>query len=489
MRKLLLVLTVIALLAMAGCIQTGYDRFVDKGKEEGWTAQQIEAAYDYFLKSAFMVKGDDGRYTIDTTKISVEDAYQMAGNILNDLDHVLGTSDANWQKLMKAMPSAKLGFEREEQRWLYIQSQLGQVKTYLEFRDMLGYRLTAKDKQYDIAYLWPDNVHTNFTADYLEQAKANGTLKEVEREFVYLYTPYGYKDPDPANPDDKNAFIWRPKLQGYLIVSYAILNSTPPKELRADYCEIFRASLNGVTISHESQPCLRAFRTLSGTRLEVVVLDYDREGEGGFGIVDKVYPVNVDTGSELYDTYPSIFRELADSRTERTARNRDWPEPELTLRIVRVGDVEEWRGDFNEDGWTVPYEYRDEYAVDWSTQVIKVDKPDGYPFDKIKYVVKRWKNNSVWEYYEPNEAYSGEMENVYGSGHSVYAQPRGEATKAVYTDKVCGALKFIIYRDGGEWVKIADLDGTGKLQYKVIGVADPRGVRVSSDSSAPHYGY
>ena len=344
---------------------------------------------------------------------------------------------------------------------------------------MLGYNLTEKDKKYDIAYLWPGNVHTNFTADYLERAKANGTLREVERGLVYLYTPYGYKDPDPANPNDSNAFVWRSKLQGYYIVSYAILNSKPPTRLKADYVEIFRANVNGTKVELESKPCLRAFRKLSGSRLEVVILDYDHEGEPGFGVIDAVKPVYADTGSELYSDYSSLFRDLADSRAAQIRRNRDWPEPQLNLRIVRVGDVKEWKGDFNNAGWTVPYEYKDKYGVDWGTQVIKADKPEGYPFYRIKYIVKSWKNDSVWEYYEPAKAYAGEMEAVYSTRHAVHVQLKGQASRSVYTDKACGALKFIVYRDGEEWVKIADLDGTGKLQYKIVGVPDPSTVRAS----------
>ena len=479
----------LAMLFLGGCVKTGYQRFVDKGKQAGWTKEQIEAAYDYFLKSEFMTKGEDGRYTIDTTKISAEDAYQMAGNILNDLDHVLGTDDPEWQRLLRAMPTAKLAFEREEQRWLYIQSQLGQVKTYFDFQTMLGEQLTDKDKEYRIAYLWPANVHTDFTADYLEKAKAAGKLREVEREFVYLYTPYGYKDPDPEHPDDANAFVWRAKLQGYVIVSYAILNSKPPDSLRADYCEVYRANVSGTEITPESKPCLRAFRKLNGQILEVVVLDYDREGEAGFGVPDKVESVYASTGSALYARYPSLFETLAESRAEQAKRDRTYTEQRPTLQIVHVGEAKEWKGDFNPDGWTVPYEYHDQYGVDWTARIVKQDKPEGYPFDRIKYVVKVWKKNSVWEYYAPTDAYIGEMEIVLGGGHNVYIQPKGKAQRTVYADDVCGSLRMIIYRDGSEWVKLVDLDGTGKLQYRIIGVPNPSEVSSSAGSEHSIHGW
>lgn len=468
---LLLLLPV--LLFLSGCIETGYDKFVKNCPDE-WTKRQVEAAYDYALKMAFMVKQDGGTYVIDRTKVGIEEASAVVSGVLGDINYVL--SNENWRRLLNTMPSQRAAFEREEQRWLYIQSQLGQRKLYLDFLDMLGEGLGAEDTRYDIKYLLPQNTQFRFMCDYLEAARQAGSLKEVEREFVYLYTPYGEKAPDPAAPDDASAFVWKPKLQGFFIVSYAVLNDNKPRQLKADYCEVYRADLVGDKVQTESLPCARAFRKLTGSHLQVLVLDWDHEGDPGYGSIDAVKHVYASTGSDLYDTYTQYFKQLAESRRERAQEKRDYTIPPLDLQIVRAGETEEWRGDYNADGWSVPYRYKDEYGVNWTAKVIRDDSlPDGYPWKKIAYIIKVWADGAVWEYYRPQEWCSGDLEQVYAVGRNIKIQLKDDALQALSADQLCGELYQIIYKDGEEWVAIVDRDGTGRLQYIVRGVPDPSG--------------
>jgi hypothetical protein len=481
MRRITILVLLLALLAgLFGCVQSGYDIFVDKGRTQKWTSRQIEAAWDLFLKNSFMEETDEG-YVIDYTKVTVEDAWVMAGNVLGDLDQILSTSNPSWRKLLAAIPSEREAFEREEQRWLYIQSQLGQVKTYLSFREMLGYTVTEEEKAYSIKYLWPANVDVSYEAEYITNAREAGTLKEVERFVSYVYTPLGYKDRDPAAPDDTNAFIWRSKLQGYLIISYAILNDKQPSELKADYTEVYRVEINGLDIIPEEKPCLRAMKRLSGKALEVMVIDYDSEGEAGFGVVDEVDVCYSRTGGALYESKADLFASLSESRQAEAARDRQWEDTELSLHIVRTGEIDKWRGDYNADGWTVPYEYKDEYLVDWLARKGFEDKPAGYPFHTLAYLAKRWSDGSVWEYYDPSEAYAGDLESCVTLLRNVRLQRKGEAPEELVLDSVCGALRAIIYLDGDEWVQLSDEDDTGILQYKIVGVANPNG------SATPSY--
>lgn len=475
-RLLIAVLVVGVLLASTGCIQSFKSVFWDKGEKKGYTQAEIEAAYDYALKSLWMEFDEEtGTYSIDTTTVSVEDVYNVAGSVLDDIDYVLNPDRSAWWKFAEELPTLREAMLREEQRWTYIQSQMGQVKLYLDFRKLLGDRISEEDKEYKIEYLWPDNFDADFGVEYVDNAREEGKLREVERHLSYLYTPYGEKLPDPKNPTDPNAFVWEEKLQGFLVVSYRILNDKIPEKLSADYVEIFRAKVEDDYIVTESLPCARAYRKVSGNSLNVLILDLDAEGEPGYGTIDEVHGLAATVGSKIVDGYDIYMKKLATSRTAETDKRRVVERPELEVQIVRAGEVERWRGEFNEEGWTVPYNYVDEFGIDWLARVEKKDKPAGYPFYEIDYMVKTWADKTVWEYYLPAEEYAGELEKVTPTGRSMMIQLRGEDLVTVAADKVCGDLYAIVYRDSSEWVKIADLDGTGILQYKIIDVPNPGG--------------
>lgn len=473
MRRLrwLLLALIPAVLLLSGCIKTGYERFVDNCPEE-WTARQVEAAYDLFLKEFFM-ENEDGTYRIDRSTVSVDDAYAVVEGVLGDIDYVL--SSPTWRTLLLAMPSVRLGFEKEERRWQYIRTQLGQAKVYLDFLEMIGKAVDEEDRQYDVRYLLPDQGF-DYTVDYLEAARGAGTLQEVERVVSYLYTPFGEKAPDPAAPDDPAAFVWVPKLQAFVIVSYAILNSEQPRELKADYVEVWRADIEGDRVQTESRPCARALRKLSGRTLQVFLLDYDWPGEPGYGVPDQVQPVYASVGSELYDRYQKYFEELATCRSEERERQRTYELPELDVQIVRAGQTEEWRGDYNADGWTVPYEYKDETGRDYTTKLAKEE--DDYV--RIECVIRVWADGAVWEYWTPADVCAGDLEQAWAAGRNVTYQPVDGVVTTVATSQVLGQLYAIVYKDGDEWVKIYDADGTGILQYMIHGVPEPTATAASA---------
>ena len=455
-----------AALFLSGCIQTGYDKFKENCPED-WTARQVEAAYDLFLKEFFMKKQEDGTYAIDHSAVSVADARAVVQGVLGDLDYVL--SSENWRTLLLAMPTVRAGFEKEERRWQYIETQLGQAEVYFDFLEMIGKAVTDEDREYSIQYLLPDQ-NFDYTVDYLEAARQAGTLQEVERVVSYLYTPFGEKEPDPAAPDDPAAFVWVPKLKAFVIVSYAILNSEKPRELKADYVEVWRADFDGDRIQTETQPCARAFRKLAGRTLQVFLLDYDWPGEPGYGVPDEVKPIYATTGSDLYEKFGEYFDGLATCRSEEVGRQRTYELPELDVQIVRSGQVGEWRGDYNAAGWQVPYVYRDKEERDFTTKLTK-EEEDGYVH--IKYVIRVWSDGAVWEYWTPAEVCAGELEQAFASGRSVTYQPIDGVRVTISTSQVLGQLYAIIYKDGDEWVKIYDADGTGILQYMIRGVPEP----------------
>ena len=122
---------------------------------------------------------------------------------------------------------------------------------------------------------------------------------------------------------------------------------------------------------------------------------------------------------------------------------------------------------------SVPYEYKDEYGVNYQTKLVEEELPEDYPFRRIAYVVKVWKDGAVWEYWRPKPEYAVDMEFISAYDRSVTVHPVGKARQTLSTDAVIDSLYKIIYRDGDTWVEIVDLDNTGLLQYRIVGVPGP----------------
>ena len=476
------------LLLLSGCYERGHDYFVKRGKSDyEWTDRQAEAAWDYALKTKYLEKNEDGTYSVDTSVVSMEDAWIVVDEILKDIDFVLSPDrSASWRALLIGLPTLREGFEREEQKWLYIRSQLGKVLVYQDFLELLGKTMPAAEKAYKIEYLLPENTNFVYEPDYLRKAKEDGRLKKVEEGLYYVWTPFGYRVPDPAHRGEANAYIWQPKTQGYWVVSYVIDNGQECDELKADFAEIYRAKVAEGKILTEKEPCVRAYRKLSGDMLRVIIIDWDHEGEPGHGTPDEVQSVYAKTGWALVSEKEELFERLARPREEMAAAERAYILKPLDLKIVRVGSVEEYRGEFKEDGWEVPYEYKNQYESNWIAKIIEEDLPEDYPWKRIAYVVKVW-DSTVWEYYLPKPEYAADMEVLVASVKNVVCQPVGGAKTEVSADAVKGELYKIIYKDGDVWVELVDLDGVGVLQYKIVGVPSP--AESSTTYTRPQYGY
>lgn len=482
-RKLFAALGLLALslLVLVGC-DRGYDIFM-KNCPDDWGRPHKQAAWPWFLRNYYGIEAEDGTLVVDPSKVTVDDVLVTVESILDDIEWVLDSKRSpRWRALLLEMPSLREAFEREEERWLYIKSQLNKVRIYNSFLEALGQIPKASEKPYDILYLWPENTQFDWSAPHIEKAKEEGRLKEVERGFFYVYTPFGYKVEDPSVTAE-GTYIWKPKLEGFLVISYAILNDEEPDELYADYVEIFRARLVEDKVQTEKLPCLKAFRKLSGSRLEVAVVDYDHEGEPGYGEPDSVKSIYVDTGWEILQCYKELREELAKSRVTEREEQREIVLPPLELVIAPVGSIDEYKGEYNPDGWTVPYEYKDEHGVNYRTYIIEEELPDDYPFSRIAYIVKVWADGAVYEYWTPKPEYSGDMETLYATSRNLVLQPVGKAKVELATDQVIDKLYRIVYKYGDVWVELIDLDGVGRLQYKIEGVSEPE---ASGSTSVPY---
>jgi len=458
---------------LTGCVETARDRVIDEGQKKGWTELQCEAAYDYILKECYMELDEDGVLQIIHSEVTIQQVCSVINTALIDIEYVLDPNQAGWRRILTTMPTQAEALLRLEPAYEYLRCQLGQANLFNDFRELLGYKLTDEDKEYHLELLWHENTDYDFTVDHIERARQSGTLKETERQAFIYYTPFGEKIRDPKMPGDINAYVWREKKQGFEVVSHAILNDELAKELKADYCEIYRVEFAEDQIIRESLPCLRAFRTLTGNRLGVMVIDYDREGESGFGIIDAVKSCRSKTGSALYKSHSTLFDALSTSRQERKEEVREpWTLPILKVDVVQVGETEEYLGEFRAEGWEVPYEYKDEYGLDWQGRLSKEEKEDGSPFYTIASIVKIWVSK-VWEYYAPAEEFQGDLISGYASLQELVLQFKGEATERVHIDKAIDGLTEIVYEYGGQWYMIYDHDGIGVLQYRLSGVSSP----------------
>jgi len=472
-RRLLVMIMLLvgALFLFTGCIKRGYDVFKDKCPSS-WSRAQKEAAWAWWLRGYYGKEAEDGTYVIDASKVSVDDVLITVQSILEDINWILDPQRSpRWRALLLEMPTLKQAFEKEENKWLYIRSQMTKVKVYYSFLELLGQTVTAEDKAYDVLYLWPENTEFDYSAPWIEKAKEEGKLIKAEEGFYYVYTPYGEKVPDPSDPLRERE-VWKPSLQGFWVVSYLITTGSPD-ELKSDYVEIYRARIVEDRIEKETLPCLRAFRKLGGRVLEVAVIDYDHEGESGYGEPDEVKPIYADTGWKLLNRYDVIRRDLSVSRTEERAFSRKVELPPLELVIVKWNEIDEYKGEYKEEGWQVPYQYKDQYEANWVAEVVREAVPDGYPFQRLAYVVKIWNNRSVWEYWQPKPEYTGDLQTLRVSGKNIVIQKVGDSVVELSADAVLSTIYKIVYKEGDVWVALVDLDGTGKLQYKLVNVSPP----------------
>lgn len=464
----------------------------DPQKEWRYNERQAAIAGDYalLLKAAKFNK-EKGIWEPDPKVIGVKEQLVVLQDRAKALNEVNSYKDPELSRLVDWFKGLRLGFEKEEKITLWILQRLEYLDTYNKFVDLVGelpkgmlgeevqYFFPQGRETYSLRMIYPgrDLTKIPFTARYLEAAKTQGILVKVDSFTVFDDQRYGKKI---KGLRDENEFSWEERSRGWQIDSYKI---QPDKEKPADnivqYIEVYRVSSSG---SKESKAAARGFLATGGNNVSVFLLDYDKEGEPGFGSPDTVERVfsTLVTGRELY-TDPSTRDKILEVLYERPANDKKNPErrkpPENPVYTAIVPmekkiDLSVWeKGTF-----VVPLDYKN---LTQNSEIM-FEKPKTQeemdlekarvPRKQIMVFIREFKENNesiVIEYWVPKPEYSKRnVEEASGFTYTFRVRRTGEASEEADVSRFGKHIKMIDYRYGGRWFRIMDEDGDGIFEKR-----------------------
>jgi hypothetical protein len=476
----------------------------DKGGKFGWTEEQAMAAcadVDRTLAGKF--DETKGTWTIDYTKIvSVEEVLKHIQDQLGSIDVLLSYKDEETARDIDFWKGFRQGLERQEKRLRWVEQRLSYVVNYNAFVDKVGESdgeiakklMPYGRKAYSLRLLYPiyDIKQLKFTADYVESAKKDGSLKLINTFPIVETEEFAEKIPDR---DDPNKFIWKSHYRGWLIKAYKVMpGKEQPMTSNADYIEIFKAKFNKTEggkefVGYDEQFVVAGFKSRGKDMVNLFVIDYNLDVIQGF-CPDKVFETFVDVifGNEIYindDVRKEVMEVLYEPPiAEEKEYRKKPPEKSLYVEIARMGEVtvSAWE----EGEFSVPFSYS---AVgpgkfDLSSEIvwgklktpeeIRVEEEEGLKkieFFKLSY--KKEGNVKVIEYYVPRSDY-GQQDVKEGFAFvdtfriRRKGQPEMSADIKFFADKI----KAVDYEYGGRWYRILDKDGDGKFE-KRRKIADP----------------
>ncbi|MBI2068520.1 MAG: hypothetical protein HYT67_00200 [Candidatus Yanofskybacteria bacterium] len=472
---------VIVLLSVisGGCATTLKGSFLEQAEKEGWTKEQQYTAFYYGLRLKFLKENPQGGYDVYYAVLTNKQALTILETRLEDLKGMLDYKNKGEAKYLEEF-GLRAELEREERTLKAVYARLRLLENFNDFKANMGdsnsYQNQHSDRGFNSAKIFVEDVAGAypFTSTQVEEARAGGSLKEIERIVWFSERTLGKKEPDPDDPEDPNKFIWKPVKVGVEFVSYKILGADRPKDNMAEYVEGTRLEVadNG-NIKRESKPSLRLFLPNNGYG-SVLVIDKDKEGEIGFLLPDFVERVGrVATAQNLMND--SVLSRLF-YEDEQSNRIPPKTPPPITVTIAPVGGnkIDVW--ETNPNGWTVPMRYKNNTVDNYSVG-LKLKGSDDEHFDhskpnkQIEYFRKNWDSaGNVVEYFHPKPPYNeGNIEQISAFGKDLSGFfANGDRIEGRITS---GVNKFIqdrpyaiAYAQSDKRWMLRDEDGDGKYE-------------------------
>lgn len=470
----------ILLFSLSGCAETFRNSLLKQANQEGWTTEEQHTTLFYAYRIKFTKENSEDGYDINYAILSTEIAAKILKTRLEDLEYILDYNNKDWAKYIDEF-GLRERLEREERVLKAIHGRLQLRENHSNFKEYMGESSGSRprhlDRGYDASKVFIENVLEEYPFDStrVQEARKNGTLKEVERVVWFSDRSLGRKEPDPNDPNDPNKYVWKPVEEGIEFISYKIMDSKKPRDNNVEYIEGTRIEIgdnNG--IKRESKPALKLFIPTIGSG-SVLVIDKDREGEIGYMLPDFVEKVTrVTTAHNLMDE--TVLSRLFPVSEQKERVQPKKPDP-ITVEIAPVGKntIDVW--ETNADGWTVPLKYRNETKDNYRV-LVKVKGSEHESFDpskpkQIEHFVKEWSSaGNVVEYYYPKPPLDQpNFSQVTVSGKNLRAvTTAGEIIEGYI---VPGPNKFvqdnpyaIVYTDGDRRWMIKDEDGDGKYEKK-----------------------
>ena len=410
------ILFAVILIILTGC--ASYEKnSVDKYKNLKETHEQTYVDYylsfRYELSEEVEISGKKvfvPKYGI-LKLVDLEKRLQSLLVVINQL------TDYSNEDAAKFVDENKLRDELERDKKI-VEAQLGRIKNarlHEEFRSKLGvsfHGMANENGKYDAKRIfWPKNMVQSFpfTFDKIDDAEERKVLKEIEHEIWSSKRELDRKEPDPLKLDDPNAFVWKSKDESLDLTSFKIFDREKPDNNQSDYIEGFRMP-NG---KREKLPALKIFFP-HGNSNGVMVLDFDKENESGFGIPDTVEDVFISRIADVWDN-GTIIPRLFQEKEKRIVAKKPEPKP-INVEIARLGNpVDTWEISKDLNGWTVPFNHRNDIGNNYNIKLkLEEVKSEMILNRKIEYIAKEWTGQNAFvpsvgaviEYFKPKFPYN-----------------------------------------------------------------------------------
>lgn len=493
----------VALALVMGCakpfIVSCRDAAVNPDGEWKYTARQAAVACDraqlYAGEQLFSFNKEKKIWELNPNGLLTSDLEKVMQDQVRSLDVLLSYKDKESADWIDWFPGFRKGLEREEQVALEILRRLNFVKAYNEFTDAVG-ELPEKLQSKEIPYFFPNGRKfysmrllypqlakrldaIPFTAEYLEVAKREGTMKLVDEFGLTSKREFAKKVPDLQDP---NEFTWKKQEMGWVVKSYKVMSDKEkPNDNVVHYIEIYRRMESGNT---EAIPAVRGFMAAGSTKVTVFVIDYDREGELGHGKPDEVAKTFADiaSGNDIYDNTilrDKLLTSLYDSPQANHRENPERRKPktkEIYTAIVKMGEVQVDAWEKCGEPCTVPFDYK---TLVQNAEVMLIppktlEEKKTAEREKLLQIgafIREFKQDGtvvVREYWIPKKQYAGRdiIHPAIALSDTYTIRRKGGQEERAGVEYFGERIKMIDYSYGGKWFRMVDEDGDGNFEKK-----------------------
>ncbi len=498
-RKLtLLLLIILPSTLLVGCATQYDEAFFEEAKNK-FTPEESLAAYYYSLLLLFAFQDDKGMWHADYRALTNRDVLATVNSMLSDIDNILKSKF--WLRLVRRL-ELEQPLLRKEAILRYIRERLAFRELMIKFYKLIGeavpelkletnnpaylngggsYKPTLKStlreegsEKFDPLILWPtvDLRKFKFVPTYISEAKREGKLYKLgdlflfdeEKEVKSLYEIA--KNQTPSEKLEKVR-------EGYLIRAFKVIDpEIPNKKQVADVIEVFRVfeiKLDQETLIYqrEPQPFMIGYRGLKSRSVNVWVIDIDRPEETGYGIPNEVVTqVNIKVPRDLITKEVQYAFLIKYSRYEKPKEKREIPEEtEIKLEIVRAGGIKVDPWEYSEEGFKVPFVYKEKEQEEWKFRVgVKLEE------GKILYVEKIWYRKGVREKFNLKEEFAQkEYLDAKVTNKILTLHPKGEFSIEGHVDLFIKPLPFeITYEVENNLVIIRDENEDGIFEKRRV---------------------
>ncbi|OGZ07779.1 MAG: hypothetical protein A2942_02880 [Candidatus Lloydbacteria bacterium RIFCSPLOWO2_01_FULL_50_20] len=439
-------------------------------------------------------------WSLNEGGMKVDEVAVVIRRNVKDLYSYLSYSNPRQVEAIDSLRGLRAGLEKEELIAFDQYSRLNMLKILSDFakevplssdvinREDYKYFMNYGDGRYSLRQVYPHETlsvrNIPFDAEYLVNARSNGSLKLVEQVRQITQQDFAKKIVDLRDP---NNFKWKKAIQGFEIRGYKIMPPDgKPKDEAVHYVEVYR--LKDDLVTTESLPAIRGFMPAASTGVSVFLVDYDREGTIGYSMPDELWKFGfpIRNGHELLTLFGYRGRLMTALFDPPKLVDRDRPErkrpqdPPIYYKVVKAGDytANAWK----KGKFTVPFKYatlEQGYRFELVPALPKLEAEvrfkqlkslvREYKKDGKSVIVERWEPKS--EYLKRNIADVSAFGGVFTLRRDGFSEERGDV-------KLFGKRVVTIdYQFGDKWYRIKDEDGDGDFELQQE-IADPSAVAI-----------